>query len=258
VPILETLQLEFKVPDLTGLLDIGVASFGEPPLLETVIGTDERIRISDTEKYPWRISASLLITAADNSQWIGTGSFISARTLVTAGHCVYIKNSGVPGRDGWVKKIQVMPGRNENNLPYGGMTATEFFSVKGWGDAGEENYDYGAIILPASFPQNLGHFKFGVYDDAILLGNIANVEGYPGDKPSGTLWYDKREISNVNPAKVFYAADTAGGQSGCPVYIIEDGERRGIAIHTYGGRTANSGTRISTQVFDNLVAWKRN
>lgn len=100
VPIFEAMQFDFKVPDLTGLSDIGVASFGEPPLLETVIGTDERIRITDTEKYPWRVSASLLITAADNSQWIGTGWFISPRTLVTAGHCVYIKNSGVPGRDG--------------------------------------------------------------------------------------------------------------------------------------------------------------
>jgi V8-like Glu-specific endopeptidase len=250
-------SLEFVVPDLTTLSDIGEASFGPPPQFEAVIGTDERVRIKTTKQYPWRVIASLLITAADNSQWIGTGWFISPRTLVTAGHCVYIKNSGVPGRDGWVKKIQVMPGRNGSELPYGGITATEFFSVKGWGDQGSENYDYGAIILPSVFPQDLGFYSFGVFDDARLMSSVVNIAGYPGDKPKGTLWYDSRQVGSVNPDKVFYAADTAGGQSGTVVYVLINGKRVGVAIHTYGGATANSGTRISTPVYSNLQAWKR-
>ena len=140
--------VEFVVPDLSGLADIGVASFGAPAQLEAVIGTDERVMIANTSQYPWRLNASLLITAADNSQWIGTGWFISARTLVTAGHCVFVKHSDVPGRNGWVRKVQVMPGRNGTELPFGGITATEFWTVQGWGDQGLENYDYGAIILP--------------------------------------------------------------------------------------------------------------
>lgn len=249
--------VETTAPDLSGLVDIGVASFGAPAQLEAVIGTDERVKITTTRQYPWRVNASLLITAADNSQWIGTGWFISPRTLVTAGHCVYIKHSGVPGRDGWVKKIQVMPGRNGNELPFGGLTATEFWSVKGWGDSGQENYDYGAIILPASFPDDLGFYGFGVFEDQQLLASTANIAGYPGDKPKGTQWYDNRQIASVNPDKIFYAADTAGGQSGACVYVVVDGKRTGVAIHTYGGNTANSGTRISSQVFANLEAWKR-
>lgn len=248
---------EFTVPDLSGLEDIGVASFGAPPQLEAIIGTDERVQITNTRQYPWRINASLLITAADNSQWIGTGWFVSPRTLVTAGHCVFIKNSGVPGRDGWVKKIQVMPGRNGTDLPFGGISATEFWTVQGWGDKGLENYDYGAIILPSAFPQDLGFFAFGVFEDATLLKSTVNIAGYPGDKPKGTLWYDHREVGSVNTDKVFYAADTAGGQSGACVYIFNEGQRTGVAIHTYGGNTANSGTRISSQVFANLEAWKR-
>ncbi len=249
--------LEFTAPDLSGLQDIGVASFGDPPHLEAVIGIDERVPITNTTQYPWRVNASLLITAADNSQWIGTGWFISPRTLVTAGHCVFIKNSGIPGRDGWVKKIQVMPGRNGPELPFGGITATEFWTVQGWGEQGLENYDYGAIIIPAAFPQELGFFAFGVFNDETLLASTVNIAGYPGDKPRGTLWYDNRKVGSVNPDKVFYAADTAGGQSGASVYVIREGQRIGIAIHAYGGNTANSGTRISSQVFTNLEAWKR-
>jgi len=249
--------VELTAPDTQDLKDIGVASFGPPALLEAVIGTDERIQIHETKKLPWRLNASLLITAADNSQWIGTGWFISPRTLVTAGHCVFIKHSGVQGRDGFVKKIQVMPGRNASDVPFGGLTSTEFWTVKGWADQGLETFDYGAIILPGTFPTNIGHFGFGVFPDATLLASTANIAGYPGDKPSGTLWFDKRQVGSVKPEKVFYAADTAGGQSGACVYIIRGGKRIGIGIHAYGGATANSGTRISAEVFANLTSWKR-
>jgi glutamyl endopeptidase len=248
---------DLTAPDTSSLVDIGIASFGVPAQLESVLGTDERVRITETTKLPWRLNASLLITAADNSQWIGTGWFISPRTLVTAGHCVFIKHSNRPGRDGFVKKIQVMPGRNANDAPFGGLFATEFWTVKGWADDGLETVDYGAIILPSTFPTKLGHFAFGVYPDTTLLASVANIAGYPGDKPSGTLWFDQRRIGSVKPDKVFYAADTAGGQSGACVYIVRGGKRIGVAIHAYGGATANSGTRISSEVFANLTAWKR-
>ncbi len=249
--------VEFTVPDLSSLTDVGEATFGPPAMLEAVIGTDERVQVTNTRQFPWRASASLLITAADNSQWIGTGWFISPRTLITAGHCVFINHSGVPGRDGWVKKIQVMPGRNGQDLPFGGMSATEFWSVEGWAGNGVENYDYGAIILPSAFPQDLGYFGFGVFEDNTLLAAMINVAGYPGDKQRGTLWYDWRKVGSVNPDKVFYAADTYGGQSGACVYLFLEGQRTAVAIHTYGGITANSGTRISSQVFANMEAWKR-
>lgn len=259
VPVLESMLAEVApmAPDTSALKDIGEASFGVPAQLEAVIGTDERIRIDDTTKLPWRLNVSLLITAADNSQWIGTGWFISPRTLATAGHVVFIKNSGVLGRDGFVKKIQMIPGRNGAQAPFGALTATEFWTVKGWADSGLETVDYGAIVLPAAFPQNLGHFAFGSFPDATLLNAIANISGYPGDKPTGTQWFDKRAIGSVNPDKVFYAADTAGGQSGACVYIIRNGQRVGVAVHAYGGATANSGTRISPDVFANLTSWKR-
>jgi glutamyl endopeptidase len=254
---LAEVALSFTAPDTQNLHDVGAASFGIPPQLEAVLGSDERVQITDTLQYPWRVTTSLLITAADNSQWVGTAWFISPRTLVTAGHCVYIKGSGLPSRDGWVKKIQVMPGRNGAELPFGGMSATEFWTVRGWGEQGLEIYDYGAIILPSPFEQDLGHMAFGVFDDATLGNAIANIAGYPADKPTGTLWYDFRKIASVNPDKVYYEADTGGGQSGACVDIIQGGQRIGIAVHAYGGNTANSGTRISSQVFANLESWKR-
>jgi glutamyl endopeptidase len=249
----------YTAPEKTMLRDIAEASFGPPPMhAETVHGPDNRVRITTTAIYPWRAHASLLITAADNSQWIGTGWFIGPHTLMTAGHVVYIKGSGVAGRDGWVKRIQVMPGRNGSTLPYGSVTSTNFRSVTGWttSASGDENYDYGAILLPDELGSTTGWFGFGVYTAADLLGSVGNISGYPGDKPAGTQWYDARKIASVNSHKVFYDIDTAGGQSGSAVYRIINGGRYAFAVHAYGGASTNSGTRIVTPMFNNMVAWK--
>jgi glutamyl endopeptidase len=247
----------WRPPESAELRDIGEASFGPPPpARETVHGPDDRIRITNTSIYPWRVHASLLITAADNSAWIGTGWFISPRTLITAGHVVYIKNSGVPGRDGWVKSINVMPGRNANNLPYGTATSRIFHSVTGWTEDGDEHYDYGAIIIPTPLGETVGVFGFGVFSDSDLRDSVGNIAGYPGDKPSGTLWYDNQRIASVTSRKVFYDIDTMGGQSGSAVYRFVGSDRIAIAVHAYGGARSNSGTRISRPVYDNMRAWK--
>lgn len=243
-------------PDTSGLSDIGEASFGIPPPIEAVIGADDRVQITSTSTYPWRVHASLLITAADNSQWIGTGWFIGPHTLMTAGHVVFIKNSGVLGRDGWVKRITVMTGRNGKDLPYGSVTATSFRSVVGWTESADQNFDYGALLIPTELGATTGWLGFGVWPDADLLASIGNISGYPGDKPSGTQWYHSRRIVSVNSRKVFYDIDTAGGQSGSAVYRIVGGTRYGIAIHAYGGVSTNSGTRITSPVFDNMMAWR--
>ncbi|MCE5290729.1 MAG: serine protease [Nocardiaceae bacterium] len=247
---------ETAAVELHSLPDIAWASFGEPIDAEAVIGTDDRVQITNTGVYPWRVHASLRITAADGSQWIGTGWFLGPHTLGTAGHVVFIKNSGVPGRDGWVRSIQVMPGRNGNQLPYGSVTTSNFRSVLGWTRDGNQNYDYGAIILGSDLGSQTGWLGFGAYDDATITSSAANISGYPGDKPAGTQWYHGSRVTSVNTQKVFYETDSFGGQSGSAVYRIVGQDRMAFAVHTYGGSTSNSGTRINNEVFNNLVAWK--
>lgn len=243
----------FTVPD-EQFPDIGMASFGAEA--ETVHGVDNRTQVATTNVFPWRAIASLLITAADNSMWIGTGWFVGPHTLLTAGHVVFIKNSGVPGRDGWVKKIQVMPGRDGATLPYGSVTSTSFRSVQAWMNSGDENFDYGAIILPTNLGNTVGWFGYQVLSDGDLTASTVNIAGYPGDKPSGTMWFQSNKVASVGPRKVFYDIDTAGGQSGAPVWRLVNGNRYGVAVHAYGGATTNSGTRITSPVADNVAAWK--
>lgn len=236
------------------LRDIGEASFGPAP--EAVIGADDRVQIQTTASYPWRVHCSLRITARDGSQWIGTGWFCGPHTVITAGHCVFIKNSGVVGRDGWVRSITVIPGRNGATQPYGAVTSTNFRTVTGWANSADHEYDYGAILLSTPLGNTTGWLGFGAYSDATLLASTANISGYPGDKPAGTQWYHARRVTSVGARKVYYDADTFGGQSGSAVYRIVNGARYAVAVHAYGGATSNSGTRITSGVYTNLVAWR--
>lgn len=241
-----------RVTEDETLRDIGEASYGALP--EVVIGTDDRVRISPANSYPWRVHASLLITAADGSRWLGTGWFVGPHTLITAGHCVFIKNSGVAGRDGWVRSIAVSPGRDADSYPYGTVNSTNLRTVQGWANNANPDYDYGAIILPNDLGSTTGWLGAANLSDATLLASTANISGYPGDKPSGSQWYHARRITAVNPTKVYYDVDTSGGQSGSAVYAIRDGGRYAVAVHAYGG-ASNSGTRINAPVLGNIVAW---
>ncbi len=254
----ETTQV-WQAPTSEELLDIGVASFGAKPLdtLETVHGVDNRVKIQNTDDYPWRVHASLLITAADGSLWVGTAWFIGPHTLATAGHCVYIKGSPIPQRNGWVQSIKVMPGRNGSDLPFDFVTATKFHTVRGWAENGDPNYDYAAIVIPKDLGNQVGYFGFGVYSDDNLKDVTLNVSGYPSDKADGTQWYDTNKVASVDAAKVYYDIDTIGGQSGAAVYRILDDRQIAVAIHAYGGATFNSGTRITNPVYANLTNWKK-
>ena len=245
--------LELSVPsDIDTLPDIATASFGPAP--ETVHGVDDRVQITNTADYPWRAHASLLITAADNSRWIGTGWFIGPHTLMTAGHVVYIKNSGVAGRDGCVKSIQVMPGRDGTKLPYGSATST----TSARSAAGSTTEPRSTTTAPSSCHGPRLHDRMArlrCLRDADPDSSVGNISGYPGDKPSGTQWYAARTSRRSRRARCSTNRH-AGGQSGSAVYRIANGNRYGVAVHAYGGSTTNSGTRIAQPVYNNMLAWR--
>ena len=68
-----------------------------------------------------------------------------------------------------------------------------------------------------------------------------------------------RRSATVERNTLHYAADTAAGQSGAPVWRLDPRtqQRVVVGIHTGGARTGNSATRITSRVFANLRRWCR-
>lgn len=249
------------------LLDAWYADLGDPAVgamlqqpgatetvAEVVIGADDRVRVTNTTAYPWRTICSLRITARDGSRWIGTGWLVGNRTLITAGHVVYMHSRG-----GWVRNIEVIPGRNGSSEPFGSCTATSFRSVLGWTRSRKRSHDYGAILLPRTcdYGKRLGYFGYANYGFFTLLNMLVNLSGYPGDKPAGTQWWHARRIKWVTSRTLVYNIDTAGGQSGSPVWRKKGSQRYAVGIHTNGSSSGNSATRITKPVFDNIKKWKQ-
>ena len=87
-----------------------------------------------------------------------------------------------------------------------------------------------------------------------------NINGYPGDKPWGTMWNSFCRIASTTWNRLYYSCDTSGGMSGSGVYAkFTSGKRIIYGIHAYGVDYTglNGATRITKTVFGRLQRWKR-
>ena len=243
------------------LLDVAAASFGsaprnaDTPILEAVIGDDDRTRVTPAFmlRNPWRQICALRITSKSNRTYVGTGWFIAPGVLATAGHCVYLQDDG-----GWAKSIRVIPAKEGTREPLGSQISTRYKSVDGWVKKRSRDMDYGVIFLDDKGPgTELGNFSVQALDVDALKRTDAQISGYPADLDRAEFQYfHLRPMLDVTDAQLIYDIDTFGGQSGSPIWqqTAELG-LIAVGIHTTGGVSSNSGTRINRDVLDNLVTW---
>jgi len=214
---------------------------------EAIILADDRVQVSDSTATPYNWLCRLEITAANGSRWLGTGWFISPSTIVTAGHCVFLHNHG-----GWVQSIAVYVGQNQTQVARS-FTAVHYATTSGWVNNRDTVHDYAVIFAP---PGDQGFFGYGVMSDGMLNGALANVTGYPQDKPSGTLWGHVKRLLPPQPTILQYEIDTFGGMSGAPVVLWDGQDYIVTGIHNYGGAQLNTASRLTETVFHNFERWK--
>lgn len=251
-----------------GLPDAWHLSFGDPAaarsligLPENIIGQDDRVQVATTTDYPWRTICSLVIEK-NGLYYVGTGALVGPRTILTAGHNVFMYDSATNNPLGWADSITIIPGRNGNGTPPYGMcvvNAQALRSVKGWTQDKNSDYDWGAIILPSDFRygDQVGYFGYTVLSDANLMTKFLNLSGYPADKGGSTQWYHGRFPHSLTEAHINYEIDTFGGHSGSPVWYKTDSGRYIVGIHTYGGPVTNSANRITDSLFQLIGSWKQ-
>jgi lysozyme family protein/V8-like Glu-specific endopeptidase len=251
--------------------------------LETLIGpTEDRVRVLDTSAHPWRMIC--LLRMSDGSS--GTGWFAGPRTIITSAHCLFSDRSRQ-----WVREVEVIPGCDGGNAPFGSVTSRRFAIHRDWqahlqgGDLRSAlPYDYGAIFLEQPFPQDLGWFSLQeVASPGDVMDSRANVSGYPA------FLYKVRRLGNgrlveeqvpVSPPaqyhhadfvrfadvhRIFYGTDTSPGQSGSPVFVYdgpEDAAPKVIGVHGHpesltpsASAEANGAPSLRPEVFDQLEHW---
>ena len=261
-------------------LEAAVRAASPPGMPEAQIGRDDRVHVQNTTQYPFRCICHLRITfRTPNNQFVfavGTGWAIGKRTLVTAGHCVFVpRNDEVGLRNAWAERVEVIFGRNGDQQPFGSFTVptSNLRTTNGWltvgeradqGDRAVQAVDYAAVILNQDLPSDFGAFGFGLHEDAELTGRTVNVVGYPGEfkQPprQGTLWgSDQPPLLTPTAIQLVYRIDTTRGQSGAPVFYVRPGIGDAIAVgvHNYGVEDdRNFAARIIRPVRDNFRLWR--
>jgi V8-like Glu-specific endopeptidase len=237
------------------LADAAIASFGDTIVLEVVLGNDDRVRVKDRDlrRNPFRQICALRIKAQDGSMYVGTGWFVGARAVATAGHCVYLHKAG-----GWAASIEVIPAKFGSREPYLRFVSKRYRAPDGWAEQKRAELDYGLILLEdESIGGRLGWFETSAESDARLSAATANISGYPADRDSANYQYfHARPLTPPTQTRLQYDIDTFGGQSGSPVWLEMASGVVAVGIHTTGGATSNSGVRITEPVIDNFLAWR--
>ncbi len=229
-----------------------------------VIGPDDRQRINPTSAFPWRAVVSLEVDF-DFGATGGycSGAVIGPTAILTAGHCVYDPTTV----QGWATGIRVIPGRNGTAEPFGSQIASDLLAPTGYVSNGTPALDVGIVLLPNStLTSQTGRFHFMGGNGSSLIGNTANIAGYPGENPTQQWWHagplvDRSYSATSDIGILSYPIDTSGGQSGSPIWLFNGSDRVIVGIHTRGetstscsnlGGANNCGTLITSFIASQL------
>jgi V8-like Glu-specific endopeptidase len=251
-----------ELADHPAIGDSEVTDEGAESRLETagVIGADGRVRIRATESWPWRTDVALRQSYPSGNTFICSATVLDEFHILTAAHCVHDSGEG-----GWADRIEAYPGRDGSQTPFNVAYATKMTTYRKWTDDRDARFDIAVVALDRSIGRQTGWMgrMARARGNGVYTGTL-NTAGYPGDKPGTTMYFDADAGVSATRHNHFYRMDTAGGQSGSPVwaYFPGSGDRYVLTVHAYNGsgrsNPANWGTRLNGAKFRHVEDWRKN
>ncbi len=220
----------------------------------SVIGTDDRFVINNTNKLPMRWIGYLESHWRDGSVTRASGWLYGDSVAVTAGHAIYDYD-----KQTYPERITFSPGYNNGHAPYGTFSVTRARVTRQYREDENNEGDVGILKLSLPIGQQVGYFSFEYNTDINAYANTTvGITGYPADK--GTKMYGTSgKILESYQRRFHYQLDATAGQDGAPIFYKDPNNTNNrvcIGIHTDdvpGGfidRPENSGVRIFQTLFN--------
>ncbi|MFF3062922.1 trypsin-like serine protease [Oerskovia sp. NPDC057915] len=226
----------------------------------SVIGGDGRYAV-DPGANPY--NRIVFITyALKGEPYVCTGSLVANRILATAAHCLN-DGLGTSSTDNgtWGTNYKVWFGyTGVGSVATCGSNVTA--APNGFTNGGgNSNWDWGLLVLNCNAGNVFGSFRPVVQTDIPLY--TCEITGLPGDKADQQGYWSMFSmagpINGMTDYRWTYSMDTAGGQSGGPVWGDNNPGCPGfcaIGIHTTGNVIFNAGSRITQNVVNAFDAYK--
>lgn len=260
-----------------GLGDVALGGGGGPSRrsADGDCGPDDRVKVLATTRTPYRQQGRFGFGCS--------GTLIGNRHVLTAGHCLRSSR-----HDTWRHLATSNPrafdfsiaqgdGGAASARPFGTCRWTRAYTVRGWFDDLNADYDYGLVVLDPESCTGLGTTwrSFG-WRSSIPDGWIVNNHGYPGGAGAppgsrgGELWRDPDAgvTQRTTSLRWYYDTKTSGGHSGSAAYLYwRSGRRVQYGVHAYGepnfadgspvtdGTCENGAVRITSSRFRQICGW---
>lgn len=223
---------------------------------ESVIGFDSRYAV-DGNSYPYTAVARITY---QNDAGACSGWFSSANTLVTAGHCLFDKDTKQT-----LVIDAVYPGYGGNRLTpiNGSCTVKKTYLYSEWLTDNNNAFDVGIIKLDCT-RKDLQPLSYAYLPDGIdFKGVTLTISGYPADKSRAEFqWASQGKLLDYNTQFLAYDNDTNGGMSGSPIWLDAGNGKPPLVIgvhttgfsDTNGAGTLNAGVHLTPRIIADIQA----
>ncbi|MCI5058136.1 MAG: hypothetical protein MRY83_18635 [Flavobacteriales bacterium] len=229
---------------------------------------DRRTKIGTPHHVPYLSNGQLVIDFGGGARYIGSGTLIAERVVLTAAHNLYDRKTKrraeevifYAGKDGL---SAVAAGRSE---------ALEFPTEWASDEASADAHDIGIVVLSRDFEEKyrikeLSHYSICSLSDDSFAEKIFSITGYPGAAfidgclrliNGNYMFGHSGPHISLTPHLIHYNIDTSPGQSGSAIWFQEGKYTFCCAVHVRGGpkgHTYNVGTRINEEKHAMILQW---
>jgi V8-like Glu-specific endopeptidase len=240
-----------------------IAAAGEGVRAANVFPPDDRFAVSDTTAPIWR-TITLLMLYGPYGEPLGdcSGVFIGPNVVLTAAHCLYFQGE-------YVSSVFAAPGAT-SEAPVLGLEEAFMFAVpNGWADTEGalpegapvhvSPFDWGIVVFQGDpFGGQLAPYPFMAHapDEFFSAATtIIATAGFPGDKPFGSMWAAASDEYFVDNTYLYTHIDIFPGQSGSPLFAIDDDDFFIFSVVSIGSGIANVSVRFTPPVLDALKSY---